>query len=337
MSRLRIGVLGAANIARRFTAAVANSDRVEVVAVASRGVKKAAAFAAECGISRSHASYEAMLADPEVDAVYLPLPNNLHAEWAIKALEAGKHVLCEKPLALGAAEVRAMLAAAEASGCFLAEGYPWLAQPLTAELAGLLASNAIGTIKQVAVSFSAPFSDPTNIRLRPETGGGALLDLGSYCVSFLRLVAGVRPIRVHAVADWSETGVDRGMVATLTFPDGLLATLNCSFAAAYQRTAVIHGESGSLTTAWQNHTTGPDAEPIRLWRGGANKVAQEVISAPFADGFLAEAEAFADAVAKGTTAWTGASAPESLDIALTIDALAASARAGAPVDLPEEA
>lgn len=335
MSRLRIGLLGGANIARQFTAAVAGSERVSVVSVASRSAEKAAAFAAECGIAGAHASYEALLADPGVDAVYVPLPNNLHAEWAIKALRAGKHVLCEKPLALHADQVRAMFAAAEASGRFLAEGYPWRAQPQTALLSRLLAEGAIGTVKQVAVSFSAPFSDPTNIRLRPEAGGGALLDLGTYCVSFLRLIAGARPVGVHAKADWAETGVDRGMVATLEFPGGVLATLNCSFAAAYQRSAMVHGETGSLSTSWQNHTL-PAADPIRLWRGGANVIAAEVLDAPAADGFRAEAESFADAVAEGPEAWTGATAGEPLDIALTLDALAASARTGARVDLPRD-
>ncbi len=335
MPRLRIGLLGGANIARQFTAAVSGSEHVSVVSVASRSAEKAAAFARECGIPGSHGSYEALLADPGVDAIYLPLPNNLHAEWAIKALAAGKHVLCEKPLALHADQVRAMFTAAKANNRVLAEGYPWRAQPRTALLSRLLGEGAIGSVKQMTVSFSAPFSDPTNIRMKPEAGGGALLDLGTYCVSFLRLVAGARPTRVHAVADWAETGVDRGMVATLEFPGGMLATLNCSFAAAYQRSATVHGETGSLSTSWQNHTISmPD--PIRLWRGGANVVAAEVHDAPAADGFRAEAESFAAAVSTGPAAWTGATAGESLDIALTLDAIAESARTGARVDLPSD-
>lgn len=333
MTPLRLGLLGAANIGRQFNAALAGSEKVIVDAVASRGADRAAAYAGENGIPRWHDSYEALLADQGIDAIYLPLPNNLHAEWAMRALEAGKHVLCEKPLALNAAEVAAMFDTARRTGMMLAEAYPWLAQPQTARLRELLAEGAIGTVRQIAVGFSAPFSDPGNIRLRPESGGGALLDLGSYCVSLLRIVAGACATSVTASADWAETGVDRGMVATFAFADGLTATLNCSFAASYQRQAMIHGSEGSLVTTFRNHAPGRDAEPMRLWRGGALTTQSVEIASPGVNGFLAEAEAFADAIRLGRQHWTGATETESLDIARMLDAIAASARSGTAITL----
>ena len=329
---LRLGLLGAANIGRKFTAALAGSPKVSVGAIASRTEARAAAYAAETGIPRWHASYEALLADPEIDAVYIPLPNDMHAEWAIRALEAGKHVLCEKPLALTADQAAAMFAAAARAGRLLVEGYPWLAQPQAARLRALLSEGAIGPVRQIAVSFTAPFSDPANIRLRPENGGGALLDLGSYGVSLLRIVAGAAPLRVSAIADRAETGVDRGMVVALAFADGLTATLNCSFAAAYQRRALIHGATGSLITEFPNHAeTAPP--PLLLWRGSSAEAGPEVLTPPGVNGFRAEAEAFAEAIAQGPGHWTGATAAESLDIARTLDAIAESARSGAPVTL----
>lgn len=323
---VRLGLLGAANIGRQFAAAVKGSRKVTIAAVASRGAERAAAYAAENGIPRWHDSYEALLSDPAIDAVYLPLPNNLHAEWAIRAVQAGKHVLCEKPLALSAPQVSEILDAARQHDRLVVEGYPWLAQPQTARLRSLLDSGAIGAVRQIAVSFSAPFSDPANIRLRPENGGGALLDLGSYCVSLLRIVAGACATDVRAIADWAESGVDRGMVASLAFPGGVTATLNCSFAATYQRQAVIHGSSGSITTTFRNHAPGAEAEPMRLWRGGALTVAAEEIASPGENGFLAEADSFADAIREGAQHWTGANGQESLDIARILDAIAASAR-----------
>jgi xylose dehydrogenase (NAD/NADP) len=227
---LRIGVLGAANIARLFVSGVAPSKLVAVTAVASRDAAKAERFAAECGIPRALGSYEALLADPATDAVYNPLPNTMHAEWSIRAAEAGKHVLSEKPLAITAAEARAMFAAAERHKVHLVEAYPYRAQPQTLKLREMLTAGAIGKVRLIRSSFGVAFSDPANIRLKPDLGGGALLDAGSYAVSLVRLVTGERPSRVSAVARWTETGVDRSVVATLEFPSGILAQISCSFA-----------------------------------------------------------------------------------------------------------
>lgn len=335
VSPLRIGILGAANIARQFTAAVAGSDRVTITAVASRGSEKALAFARDLDVPEAFGSYEELLAAPHIDAVYIPLPNHLHAEWAIRSLAAGKHVLSEKPLAVSAAEVQRMFDAARQHGRLLCEGYPWLAQPQTRQLRNLIDAGDIGSVVQVAVHFSAPFSDVSNIRLRADAGGGALLDLGSYCVSFLRFVTGRRPIKVTAQADHTSSGVDRGTVATLSYSDGVTATLNCSFAAAYHRSALVHGATGSLVTSFRNHAPGAAAEPMRIWRGNSMMVAAEEVDAPGENGFRAEAESFADAV-RGAASWTGADEAFSMDIALTLDAIKRSVELGTTVVLPGE-
>lgn len=328
---LRIGILGAANIARQFTSGVAPSKRVAVTAVASRDPAKAEKFAHECGIERALGSYEALLADPQIDAIYNPLPNTLHAEWSIRAMEAGKHVLCEKPLATSAADARSMFAAAQRHNVHLAEAYPYLAQPQSIKLRELIAAGALGKLQVIRSSFGVPFSDPNNIRLKADGGGGALLDAGSYAVSLVRIVAGERPQRVHAVALMGETGVDRTVVATLEFASGLLAQMSCSFATSYHRHAMIAGESGIIETSYLNHPPlgGPPMLTIR--RGATVATTLETIEVAGGNGFLYEAEQFQDLVTRGPKHWTGATPEESIDIALTLDAILQSFRSKSSV------
>ena len=226
MTVLRVGVLGAARIARLFVDSVRGSRKVAVVAVAARESARAHAFAAELGIARVHATYDALLADPEIDAVYNPLPNNLHAEWSIRAAEAKKHVLCEKPLAMSGREATAMFAAARSNGVHLVEGYPYRAQPQTIRLRELLAKDTIGKLHLVQAAFGFPLADLANIRYHRELGGGALMDAGSYPVSFVRMIAGERPRRASAFAQLAPTGVDRTLTGLLEFPSGLLAQIS---------------------------------------------------------------------------------------------------------------
>lgn len=328
---LQIGILGAANIARAFTSGVAPSATVKVAAVASRDAAKAESFARECGIPRFHGSYEALLADPAIDAVYNPLPNSLHAEWSIRAIEAGKHVLCEKPLATNATDARAMFAAARRFGRHLVEAYPYRAQPQTRKLRELLAAGAIGKVQLIHSSFGVAFSDPSNIRLKPDVGGGALLDAGSYAVSLALLAAGGRPERVSATARWSETGVDLSTVATLELPDGALAQISCSFATAFHRHALIVGDAGTIETTYLNHPPVGGPPILALRRGTLNAVVPEIVEVAPGNGFLAEAESFERLLRKGPEHWTGATPEESIDIALTLDAILDSARSGASV------
>ncbi|MDB6088501.1 MAG: hypothetical protein JWN85_1285 [Gammaproteobacteria bacterium] len=332
-SPLRIGILSTANIARAFVSGVRPSSTVTVTAVASRDRAKAAAFAREVGIPHSHGSYEALLADSEIDAVYIPLPNSMHAEWSIRAVEAGKHVLCEKPLSATAAEARAMFDAARKHGVYLVEGYPYRAQPQTLKMRELLDAGALGKVEMMQASFGFTLSQEVNIRLSPVLAGGALMDAGSYAVSLVRMVARERPSRVQAVAHWTDSGVDRILVATLEFPSGLLAQISCSFSTTAHRQALIAGSEGVLQTTFFNHPS-PAAPPVlQLRRGKGWDTAAEVIEVPATNGFLAEAEVFERLVRQGPASWTGASAEESIDIMLTLEALLRSARSGKAVDI----
>ncbi|MBO1080672.1 Gfo/Idh/MocA family protein [Roseomonas haemaphysalidis] len=340
---LRIGILGAANIARAFCRGVAGSPLVEVAAVASRTPDKAGAFAAECAIPRAHGSYQALLADPEIEAVYIPLPNHLHAEWAIRAAEAGKHVLCEKPVAIGGAEAQAMFDAARAHGVQLVEAYPYMAQPQTLRLRALIAQGAVGRVQMVSASFGFAFCapdgtvlrDPDDIRLDPARGGGALLDAGTYSMSLIRIATGERPARVHAVGRTGPSGVDLTVAATLCFPSGAIAQLGCSMATAGHRHATITGDLGVIETSYGNHAPqGAATLPLRVKRGAANPVPFEELTVPATDGFRAEAESFARMIRLGPQHWSGASEAESVDVALALEAIALSAREDRWVTLP---
>jgi predicted dehydrogenase len=330
---LRLGVLGAAKIARVFIDAVRPSPKVVVAAVASRDAERAAAFARDTGVPKVHASYEALLDDPAIEAVYVPLPNNLHAVWAIRAAEAGKHVLCEKPLAASAAEARAIFEAARRHDVYVVEAYPYLAQPQTLKMRELLAAGAIGKLQIVQAAFGFPLSDAANIRMSPDLAGGAIMDAGSYPASFVRTVAGTRPVRVQAIARWGPSGVDLTTLGTLQFDSGLLAQISCSFTTARHRHAFIVGDAGSIVTTYYNDTGATFPPLLDVRRGTGWDAARETIETAATAGFLAEAESLHDLVREGWSRWVGATPEESIDIALILDALAQSARSGAVVDV----
>ncbi len=339
---LRIGILGCANVARGFARDVAASPAVRVAAVASRNAATAAHFAATHGIASHHGSYEALLADAEVDAVYLPLPNSLHAEWAMRAAAAGKHVLCEKPLALGRGEALAMFAAAQRHGVMLLEAFPYYFQPQTGDMLALLNEGAIGSLCSVQASCGFTLSRPQgNIRLQPELGGGALLDAGSYPLSLIRLVMGEAPQRVQADARWADSGVDIGMTATLHYADGRSALLSCAMDTATHRHATLVGTLGVIETEYLNHTsTQAGGHPfghlpslLRLRRGVVNTVPFETVRSATGSGFRFAAEAFARVVAARDFAAGGRAPTASLDNAATLEALARSARQGCAVDV----
>ena len=340
MAPLRIGILGAANIARQFARDASPSPAIEILAVASRKAETAAAFAAATGIPHHHASYEALLADGRIDAIYLPLPNSMHAEWAIKAAAAGKHVLCEKPLALGLNEARAMFDAAKRHGTMLLEAYPYYFQPHTGRLVALLQEGAIGAVRSVQSCFGFTMSNPVgNIRLNPELGGGALLDAGSYALSVIRLAMGCAPKSVRADPSWAESGVDISCTATLFYADGRRAQLSCAMDVAYHRHAVIIGTAGMIETEYLNHTghagdaRGYLANQLRVRRGTANTLPLETLTSGVGSGFRFGAEMFAKLVAARDFAAIDRAAQASLDNAATLEALAKSARLGQAVDV----
>lgn len=335
---LRIGILGCAAIARPFARDVATSPLLQLAAVASRDADKAAAFAAQFGIARHHASYEALLADPGVDIVYIPLPNSLHARWAIAAAQAGKHVLCEKPLALDAAEASAMFAAARAAGTLLLEAYPYWFQPQTGALVQLIAEGAIGRVQWVQASFGFHLASPAgNIRFDPALGGGALLDAGSYAVSLVRLVLGEAPVSVQASSSWTDTGVDLRTLGTLHFRDGRMAQIACDMACGVHRRALIVGSQGAIETEFLNHTAEPGSphplgwqpSQMRLRRSGAGFAQPwETVASPGGSGFRFAAEALAQQIASGRRDAVERAAQASIDIAATLAALGRSARSG---------
>lgn len=339
---LRLGILGCAKIAAQFARDVSGCPEVEIVAVASRQLDTARAFAAAHGVARAHGSYDALLADAAVDAVYIPLPNSLHAEWAIRACAAGKHVLCEKPLSLGWAEAQAMFDAARQHGVMLLEAYPYYFQPQTGVMLDLLRAGAIGAVRSVQASFGFTVGQvDTNIRMKPELGGGALLDAGSYPLSLIRLVMGEAPQRVRADASWADSGVDISLVATLFYADGRRAQLSCAMDAANHRRAVIVGSAGTIETEYLNHTStvpGGDARgylpsQLRLRRGVANSLPFEDLQAGTGSGFRFAAQAFARVWAQGDRAAIERAAQASLDNMATLEALARSAREARTVTL----
>lgn len=339
---LKLGILGCANIAKQFLRDIAGSPAVKVEAVASRDATKAAEFAGTFAIPRSFGSYDALLRDPDVEAVYVPLPNSMHAEWAIKAAQAGKHVLCEKPLALNRAEALSMFAAARRHGVMLLESYPYYFQPQTGDMLRLLGDGVIGELRSVVTAFGFTLMTPVgNIRMQKDLGGGALLDAGSYVLSLIRLVMGEAPVRVSAESTVVEAGVDISTFATLVYADGRRAQMSCAMNAANHRRATIAGSKGVIETEFLNHTAvAPGDNPygylpsqLRVRRGVANNVPFEDIQSPVGSGFRFAAEAFARIVREKDTAEIARMERISIDIAATLEAIAGAARSGTAVTL----
>lgn len=247
--RLRFGVLSTANIGRnRVNPALRQSRNAELVAVASRDAARARAFAEATGIPRHFGSYEALLRDPEIEAVYIPLPNSMHKEWTVRAAETGKHVLCEKPLATTAADAREMKAAAAANGVVLMEAFMYRFHPRTRRLLELAAAPAAGEIRVVRSAFTFRLLREGNYRFFPELGGGALLDLGCYCVDASRLLAGADPVEAQAFAEWNEAGADMQLVGSLRFANGVVAQFDCSFLLERREFVEAAGVSGTVAS-----------------------------------------------------------------------------------------
>ena len=288
-SPLRLGLLSTARINRRILPPARESELVEVVAVASRDGGRGAAYAAEHGIARAHEGYDALLADPEVDAVYIPLPNSLHVEWTQRALEAGKHVLCEKPLTDEPDDAEALFDLAEREGLVLTEGFMYRHNPQTRRVEKLVQEGAIGRLQLVRTSFSFPVEGAENIRLDPELDGGSLLDLGAYCVSGARLLAG-EPVSVLGRQVIGPTGVDDLFTGSLVFPKGVHAVFDCGLRMPSRATLEAVGDDRSLFVddPWLCRRPG-----IELRRGDG----VELIPVESADSYRLELDDFAHAVA----------------------------------------
>jgi predicted dehydrogenase len=248
---LNWGLLSTARINRRLIPAIREAERAELVAVASRSQKSAQAYAVKWGIPRTHGGYQALLDDPEIDAVYISLPNSLHAEWAVRAAQAGKHVLCEKPLAITVDEVDRIIAAAEANGVVAMEAVMYLYHPLLHKARELVREGAVGQVKLVRGAFSFSLDRPRDVRWNPELGGGSLWDVGSYPVSFIRWIAG-EPDQVFGWSTLSasvpkRSGVDEAFAGLLHFENGVLGVFDSSFRQPFRVLAEVVGTTGTLT------------------------------------------------------------------------------------------
>jgi predicted dehydrogenase len=243
--KVRWGILSTANIGiKRAIPAILNSERGVIAAIASRDASRAAEVAARFAIPRSHGSYQALLDDPAIDAVYNPLPNHLHVEWTVKALEAGKHVLCEKPLGINAPETQAIVAARDRSRKSVIEAFMVRHHPQWQRVRALIRAGRIGAVRSMLSAFLFTVLDPKNVRNQAALGGGALYDVGCYPVVTARYIFGAEPKRAIALIERDPNlGVDTLTSGLLEFPDGAQLAFNCGFrAAAYQRVTILGTE-----------------------------------------------------------------------------------------------
>jgi D-xylose 1-dehydrogenase (NADP+, D-xylono-1,5-lactone-forming) len=245
MAPVRWGILSTAHINRKLLAGAALSGEVEVVAVGSRDLARARVFADEHGIPAAYGSYDELLADPAVEAIYNPLPNTMHCEWSIRALEAGKHVLCEKPMSSSVAEVEQAFAVAERTGLHLTEAFMYRHHPQAKRLAALVAEGAIGALRVIRSTFSYGLFDEANIRLRTDVDGGSLMDVGCYCISGSRLLGG-EPEAVFGRAFIGPTGTDWAFTGSLRFPGDVLALFDCATCLPNRDELEVIGSDGSL-------------------------------------------------------------------------------------------
>lgn len=316
---LKWGLLSTARINRRLIPAIRAAKRAELVGIASRSRERAAAYAAECGIPRVHGSYQSLLDDPDVDAIYISLPNSLHAEWAIRAAEAGKHVLCEKPLAVSVTECDQIIAAADAGGVVVVEAVMYLHHPLLEEARKLVREGAVGRVMFVRGSLSFFLDRHDDVRWEPQLGGGALWDVGSYPVSFIRWMAG-EPDEVFGWQTVSESGVDETFAGLLRYRSGALGVFDCGFRSQWRSEAEVFGTEGTLTIG-QPYVIGAESK-ILLRRGSE----QREFGVGDIDVYQCEVDAMTAAVLDGAP--VPVSLTSSRANVATISALYESARCG---------
>jgi predicted dehydrogenase len=298
VSVLRFGVLSAAAIGRKVIPGIQRARNCEVVAIASRDPERGREAAQHHGIQTVHDTYEALLADPEVDAVYIPLPNHLHAEWTIAAARAGKHVLCEKPLALTVAEAERMVAACEASGVRLMEAFMYRHHPSWVAVRELITTGRIGELVAVQSWFSFFNDDPANIRNIVSAGGGALYDIGCYCINLSRMLFRAEPMRVRSALRRDPIGgTDTLASAILEFAGGI-ASFTVSTRAEDDQRVHVEGTTGRISVEIPFNIPPDRPTRIHLVSGGEPPVAPNVETLTFepADPYTVEAEAFARAV-----------------------------------------
>ncbi|HEX7398812.1 MAG TPA: Gfo/Idh/MocA family oxidoreductase [Candidatus Limnocylindrales bacterium] len=311
MTTLRWGILGPGRIAPRLVRAVGGCARAELGAVASRDPARARAFAGAHAIPMAYDSYDSLLSSPDVDVVYVALPNHLHAEWTIRALAAGKHVLCEKPLALSVGDVDAIADASARAGRLAVEGFMYLHHPQVLRAIELARGGALGRLELVNGAFSFFLTHPGDPRVDPSMGGGSLWDVGCYPVSLARRIAGEEPDGMGAFARFDERGVDRTFIGQLHFPGGLLAQFDCGFAAPDRERVEIVGSDATLILE-SPFLPAPDGPPpVVTMRRGHDETPVDV---PSTDQYQAEVEDLTAAILDGT--------PPRLDLAFSRGSIA---------------
>ena len=316
---MRLGLLSTAKINDAIIRGAAGTDAVDVVAVASRDAGRADAYAAEHGIATAHGSYEALLADPDVEAVYISLPNGMHHEWTMYALAAGKHVLCEKPYTRHPHEAEEAFDAADAAGLVLAEAFMYRHHPQTARVARLVADGAIGRLCAVKATFTFPLRDLSDVRALPELDGGALMDVGCYCVSGIRLLAG-EPEHVRGEQVTGTTGIDMAFHGTLRCAGDVVGQFEATFRSPQRQSLEAVGEDGVLVVEapWRVDWGGS----VTLRRDGAT----ELVEVDEADAYTLELENLADAIDGRAPALLGRA--DAVGQARAIEALYRSAESG---------
>jgi predicted dehydrogenase len=295
---VRWGVLGTASIAvNKVVPAMRSSRFARTLAIASRDIAKARAAADELGIARAYGSYEELIADPEVEAIYNPLPNHLHVPWSIRAANAGKHVLCEKPIALSAAEARELVAARDANGVQIAEAFMVRVHPQWLEAKRLVEEGRIGPLRLVTGHFSYSRRKRTDIRSNPDWGGGALMDIGCYPIFISRWMFGTEPVDVAGMIEMdSEFGVDRLTTASLRFPNGH-AAFSCSGQLVPYQRVQLFGERGRIEV--EIPFNAPPDRACRIFvddgskLGGASAVTIEIAAV---NQYTLQADRFSEAV-----------------------------------------
>ena len=323
LSSIRLGILSTAHINRLVIPGAHASDKVELIAVASREQSRAEEYARKWNIERAYGSYDALLEDPEVDAVYISLPNTLHCEWSVRAVEAGKHVLCEKPLSRHPGDVERAFDAAERAGRLLTEAFMYRHNPQTARLVELVRGGAIGELRVVRSVFSYTLYDTENIRLRTDVEGGSLMDVGCYCVSGSRLLAG-EPESVVGHAYVGPTGTDWVFAGTLLLPGDVIASFDCGTCLPNRDELEAIGTEGSLFLDDPWHCRTPVIEVRR--DDGVEQVALDPV-----DSYRLELENLSDAILGEAPLLLGRE--DAVSQARALEGLHRSAQAGTEVRL----
>jgi D-xylose 1-dehydrogenase (NADP+, D-xylono-1,5-lactone-forming) len=294
MDILRWGLLSTARITRRLIPSIRLSNRSQLTAVASRDLERAKSYAAEWEIPEIFGSYEAMLASDKVDAVYVSLPNNMHAEWTVKALQAGKHVLCEKPFATTMNDVERMISAAESSGKVLAEAFMYRHHPQSILVQDLVRTGKIGDLLGVKIAFHFRLDNPQNIRLRPELDGGSIWDVGVYPISYAQMILSGPPDWVSGHQQIGPTGVDVTFFAQMHYASGQVAQFTCSFNSPFHAEAELMGSLGRLTVS--RPFSGIEESQITFYKEDESN---QTIPVPQKDLYLGEVEDMESAALDG--------------------------------------